>query len=194
LRVVALLALAVGVSACGIPIDTSAHSINASQVYVPEVQSNVPAGGSSATLTLYFYKDNRLVPVKRPGSVYPLIETTAGALLVDLDNGPLVNEGINLVTFLNSEPGLTCTYNPQNHIITVNLDAQFLNSLFGPSLYEAYGQIVLTLMSNKQLAGVVGIQFQSGGSPTYAYLPTETATRSPVDWASYSTLLSPHEP
>ena len=183
----AVIALALAASACGVPIDTAAHPIPSNQIFVPGAQP-FAAGGTRTVFTLYFISLGHLAPVLRPDYAYSSIETTANAILSDLDNGPLATEGSELITLLN--PGISCTYNPQNHLITVNLNAQFLDSLFGPSLYDAYGQITLTLLGNSQLAAVDGIDFASGGTPTYAYLPNETATRSPVTRSSYISLLN----
>lgn len=184
-----LLAAGAGLAACGVPIDTSAHSIKQSPVYVPQAVPEGP-GGTASKLTLYFVKGSSLVAVHRSGYVYSSVETTANELLLDLDNGPLTSEGHGLITLLNSQPGLTCTFDPQTRIITVNLDSVFLNTLFGPPLYDAYGQIVLTLMGNRALSSVQGIQFDSGGQLTYAYLPTETATQQPVTPDAYRSLIA----
>ena len=185
---VAVLALAFGLGACGLPIDTVAHPLTDLPAYVPQAMPNSP-GGTSTKLTLYFVRRDTLVVVRRAGFAYSLVEATANELLLDLDNGPLASEGRGIITLLNSQPGLTSTYTATTHLLTVNLDTQFINSLFGTSLYLAYGQIVLTLMGSPALSAVKGIQFAIDGQLTYAYLPTETATRAPVTASSYASLI-----
>ena len=187
-RAVVLLLLAFALGACGVPIDSVAHPLVDLPAYVPQAMPNSP-GGTSTKLTLYFVRRETLVAVHRSGFAYSLVEATANELLLDLDNGPLASEGSGIITLLNSQPGLTSTYSGSTHILTVNLDTQFINSLFGTSLYLAYGQIVLTLMNSPALSSVKGIQFAIAGQLTYAYLPSETATRAPVDASSYASLL-----
>ena len=187
-RAVVLVVLALGLGACGVPIDTVAHPLTDLPAYVPQAMPNSP-GGTSTKLTLYFVRRESLVAVHRSGFAYSLVEATANELLLDLDNGPLTSEGKGITTLLNSQPGLTSTYSATTRILTVNLDVQFINNLFGPSLYLAYGQIVLTLMNSPALSTVKGIQFAMDGQLTYAYLPTETATRDPVTAASYASLI-----
>jgi hypothetical protein len=176
-----------GLSACGVPIDSAAHPIPNNPVNVPQALPG-SSGGTLTMVTLYFIKNNKLVAVHRPVNTYASIQTTARVILSELDNGPLADEGHGLITLLN--PGLSCTYNSQNRIITVALDSEFLDTLFGPSLYDAYGQIVLTLMRNTALSSVQGVQFSNGGQLTYAYLPTETATEAPVTASSYTSLIA----
>ncbi len=189
MRAVVLVLLALGLGACGVPIDTVAHPLTDLPAYVPQAMPNSP-GGTPTKLSLYFVKRDTLVVVHRSGFAYSLVEATANELLLDLDNGPLASEGKGTITLLNSQPGLTSTYSGVTHILTVNLDTQFINILFGPSLYLAYGQIVLTLMDSPALSTVKGIQFAIAGQLTYAYLPTENATRSPVTAASYVSLIA----
>ncbi|HUY07372.1 MAG TPA: GerMN domain-containing protein [Acidimicrobiales bacterium] len=188
-RAALLLALALALGACGVPIDTIAHPLTDLPAYVPQAMPNSP-GGTSTKLTLYFVQRDNLVVVHRSGFAYSLVEATANELLLDLDNGPLASEGRGVITLLNSQPGLTSTYTATTHILTINLDIQFINNLFGTSLYLAYGQIVLTLMHNAALTTVKGIQFALSGQLTYAYLPTETATRAPVTAANYASLIA----
>lgn len=188
-RALALIALAFGLSACGVPVDSVAHPLTDLPAYVPQAMPISP-GGTPASLTLYFVERSNLVVVKRSGFAYASIEITANELLLDLDNGPLTSEGHGIITLLNSQPGLRCSYNSASRIVTVNLDNQFIDTLFGPSLYLAYGQMVLTLMTNAALASVQGVQFTIGGQPTYAYLPSETATRVPVTASLYTSLVA----
>lgn len=187
-RAAVLLVLALGLGACGIPIDTVSHPLTDLPAYVPQAMPDSP-GGTSTKLTLYFVKRESLVAVHRSGFAYSSVEATANELLLDLDNGPLASEGKGIITLLNSQPGLTGTYTAATHLLTVNLDIPFINNLFGTSLYLAYGQIVLTLMNSPALSAVKGIQFAIAGQLTYAYLPTETATRAPVTAASYASLI-----
>ncbi len=184
-----LVAVAIGLGACGVPIDTVAHPLTDLPAYVPQAMPNSP-GGTPTKLSLYFVRRENLVVVHRSGFAYSLVEATANELLLDLDNGPLASEGSGIITLLNSQPGLTSTYSAATRILTVNLDTQFINTLFGPSLYLAYGQIVLTLMNSPALSTVKGIQFAFAGQLTYAYLPTENATRAPVTAASYASLIA----
>ncbi len=186
-RLLALGALALGVSACGVPIDSVSHPIAKIQ-YVGLIPP-ANTGGTASHLTLYFVARNKLVAVSHNGYAYVSIETTANELLLDLSNGPLEKDPPGLITQLSNQPGFTSTFNSQTHVMTVNLTFQFLQSLFGPALYEAYGQIVLTLMGNSLLSAVKGILFQVDSSPTYAYLPSETATTDPVNFNSYRTLI-----
>lgn len=181
-----LVALVLALSSCGVPIDATAHRISNRNVSVPQAVPVSP-GGTATTLVLYFVRQKSLVAVHRSGYAYASIQTTADELLVNLDNGPLTKEH-DLVTLTGS--GLNCSYDSQTRYITVNLPNLFLQTLFGPSLYLAYGQIVLTLMKNSALSVVKGIQFATNGQLTYAYLPTETATQDPVTDANYSSLIA----
>lgn len=189
--VVLFLGLSLGLGACGVPIDSGAHrvTLGGQQVLVPAAASSNSPDGTPTHFKLYFVHGDKLAAVERPGLAYTSIETTANELLLDLDNGPLTTEEPDLVTLLNSNPGLTCTFNPQTHIITVKLDLQFVSTLFGPPLYDAYGQMVLTLMQAPLFSTVQAVNFTSNGALTYAYLPTETATASPVTSASYKSLI-----
>lgn len=187
--IASLFGLAIGLSSCGVPVDSVSHPLTDLPAYVPQAIPSSP-GGTPTMFTLYFLQRSKLVAVQRSGFAYASIQSTANELLLDLDNGPLTKEGRGIITLLNSRPGLTSTYSAVDRLITVNLDNQFLNTLFGPSLYNAYGQIVLTLMHNAALSAVQGIQFTIGGRLTYAYLPSETATSQPVTAASYASLIA----
>ena len=169
------------------PIDSTARPITNSPALIPQALPG-SSGGTLTMVTLFFVRRGRLVAVHRQVNTYASTQTTARVILAELDNGPLASEGKGLITLLN--PGLSCNYDSQSRIITVTLDSQFLDTLFGPSLYEAYGQIVLTLMRNAALSNVEGVQFSSAGQLTYAYLPTETATEAPVTAASYQSLIA----
>jgi hypothetical protein len=186
-RLLALGGLALGVSACGVPIDSVAHPI--AKTHYISLTPPANTGGTASHLTLYFVARNKLIAVSHNGYAYASIETTADELLLDLSNGPLKKDQPGLITQLSNQPGFTSTFNSQTHVMTVNLTFQFLQSLFGPALYEAYGQIVLTLMGNSLLSAVHGISFQVDGSPIYAYLPSETATLNSVNFNSYKTLI-----
>lgn len=143
-------------------------------------------------MQLYFLGGSGLVAVSRRETVYQTVPQTADELLLALGNGPLKKEGSGLTTVLNSTPpGITSTYDPSSHLITVALDAQFANTLFGRPLYEAYGQVVLTLMKNTLSPGahVSGVLFTYEDGPWFAYLSTGTTTTDPVTAAQYQELV-----
>jgi hypothetical protein len=187
-------AAAVTLSACGIPVDTAAHSL--APVHV-EVAPLTPGGspGTPVTFTLYFVSGTKLVPVRRAGYAYSSVEDTADLALLDLQNGPTTKEGPGLTTLLsnqaNSNNAVSCTFDPVNHIATVALDAvpQFFTTLFGPTLYDAFGQIVLTLLENPALSVIHAVQFTADGGQTFAYLPTGTIYSRPVTAAPYLELV-----
>lgn len=191
-RFAALVVICLGLGACGVPIDSAAHRVQLGQAIVPAASPN-GADGTPTQITLYFARNNKLEKVTRPqGFAYSSIEATGDELLEDLDAGPLSEEekaNKGLVTLLNSNPGLTCTYDSQTKILTVKLDVRFVTTLYGSALYQAYGQIVLTLMQSPLMSSVTGVTFTSNGALVYPFLPNSTVVTRPVTTADYASLI-----
>jgi hypothetical protein len=181
---VALGALAALVlSGCGIPINATARSLPA----IPIAGApNPPAQSGSHPAIIYELQRGHLVPETRTVAA-PSLET----LLVLLVEGPTSAEaraGISSA-LLPSQAFLGSPAVESTGVVTVALPQEFVTSLTGSFLYDAYGQIVWTLTEpqNHPNGKISGVEFLLDGEVRRPLLPdfrlSSTAVVTRADFA-----------
>lgn len=184
--------LGMAVAGCGIPLDASAHAL-------PAVQFNRTTTNSTTSTTtatsnpqkgyyVYFLLRGVLTPVLRPdpsttSAVTPLIAIAA------LDNGPNEQElAQGYESALSEAPGAQVSVQGiQNGVISIALNSNFVNLLLGPTLPQAYGQIVLTLV-RPQFPEVQSVQFLYDGATLAVLLPNGVIKGGPARLCDYSSI------
>ncbi len=183
------LAAALGLGACGIPTGGPPEALPATQIpYHLETgpttpTTTTPAGpavGHEVAYSIYLLDNGVLVPVRRlapkPAPQFALDSLAFGPTTAEF-NASLSSA---LITFPPPHLRLTGPVTKAG-LARVALDSTTA-SLDPISLYEALGQIVLTLT---QFCGVQEVSFSFNGSAFPAFLPNGTAPPTPVSRADY---------
>jgi spore germination protein GerM len=174
----AILALAVGLGACGVPIDESPRAIGRSTIDAEtEVERQTPTTSDSPharKVTAYFLRNEKLVPVE-----------------FSVDGSPSLADAL---TFATSEPP-DDSYNTSipagtsilsvevvDGVATINLTPE-INDISGQAQKLAYAQLVFTAFSFRQLDAV---RFEVDGKAVDT--PTDNGNRESVTRADYVNL------
>ena len=180
---------ALGLGACGIPTGGPPEALQADQIpyhletgpTTPTTTTPVgPSTGHEVAYSIYLLDNGVLVPVRRLA-----LKATPQFALDALAFGPTTSEfnaslSSALITFPPPHLRLTGPIT-KSGVARVALDSTTA-SLDPISLYEALGQIVLTLT---QFCGIGEVSFTFNGAAFPAFLPNGTAPPTPVSRADY---------
>lgn len=185
---------AAGACACGLPYNSVQPVPNQLLNGVPNL-APPPAGSPSTNrpFLVYFLLDGKLQAVQRPDPSASRPATPAEAIEA-LNNGPdaaEIRKGFS--TALSVAPGAGVSYiGFASGTASVQLDDTFITSLLGVPLYEAFGQIVATLVGLDSGA-VHAVEFTHDGITWPALLPNGETVYRPVALCDYAAItLSGH--
>lgn len=181
----ALLALALGVAACGVPEDDEPRAL--SERGVPfgllspaTTQTTSPIAQPAASAVVYLVRENRLLPVQRQVRV----PVSAGRLLDALLEGPTQDEAAaGFRTAISSEARVR-DVTAAAGVVTIELSREFVE-VSGQDQILALAQIVFTA-TETDAAGAV--RFRLDGEPVEVPRADGTLTSAPLTRADYAAL------
>ena len=183
-----LLALFV-LSSCGVPVDATAKSIPPIAAAVPATTTPPTTTPGEIVVTIYFVKEGHLYAVARrandnkANTLLDLVgQTPDNAELTAGISNPLASATPGAILHLASA-------STTSRLLTVSLPNGITN-LVGTELYEAYGEIVYTLLTpaNDPGCAFTKVAFMLGGQSWPAFLPSFLSTVAPVTPTDYKAI------
>ena len=168
-------------AACGIPLDVQPEAIDVEAVVSPE--NGGPVLGNLSSVSMYFVRDEVLVPVTRDLPSPPSPEVVLGSLLGGVTEP---EQRANLRTAI--PPGTTeIDITADGRVLLVDLSQEFA-SVGGEEEILAVAQIVLTATS---IEGVDLVALHLDGLPTNAPVASGALSDDPVGARDYESLVAP---
>lgn len=184
LALAAVLALAIGLAACGIPASGAPQTISRSdapyQLLVPPstTTTTLPQVGAQVTIYMVNNVTDHLQPVTREVPPQTKLTGLLGALL----DGPTSRETAeNLVSFLSASPGDVQASVASNGVATLDFAVNPVE-VIGPSQALAIAQVVFTATEQP---GVTGVLFEISGEPINVPAGDGQLVGNPVNRSSY---------
>lgn len=162
----ALVVLAAGTAACGLPEDDTARPLepDGSEILSDDTAPTTPGQQAARTVVLYFVENENLVRQERPSDR----PAEPAAVLRSLLEGVTADEkNADLTSAIPPETELRSVEVGEDDVLTVDLGPQ-MTTITSTSELTAYAQIVFTATG---LEGVGAVRFRIDGEPVDA--PTE---------------------
>ena len=174
-----VLALALLVTACGIPVDASPETISVDLGDLGEIEE--ATGARLAAVSIYLVRDDRLVHVTRdlpsPAQLADVLES-----LVSGETDPEDRAGLRSSIPIGTElRGVT----EEGGVARIDLSSDFA-AVGGRQELLAVAQVVLTATG---IEGVDAVVFELEGNPTDVPTPSGALADHPVTAEDYTTLL-----
>lgn len=178
-----LVALAVTITGCGIPDQSSPVPIDNARLPPERSAASLPRTPTSTSVTLYFVNTgNRLLAVTHTAA-YKGLNATIGGLL----DGPTQQETSSGAT--SAIPAGTKLISSSVNGSVAQLDfSNVLASVSGQEQLLAFAQIVATATT---IPGINAVQVAVAGQSVNAPLPDGTLAQEPVTRSNYTSLLPP---
>lgn len=174
-----ILALAVLVAACGIPVDASPETITVDLGDLGEIEE--ATGARLAAVSLYLVRDDRLVHVTRdlpsPAQLFDVLDS-----LVSGETDPEDRAGLRTSIPIGTDlRGVS----QDDGVARIDLSSDFA-AVGGRQELQAVAQVVLTATG---IDGVDAVVFELEGTPTDVPTPSGALADHPVTAADYAPLL-----
>lgn len=172
------IALAVGVAACGVPLDTHPHAITRATVDPADVPPTTSASPGAQEVSVYFLRENRLEEVRYPVDG----EATLGAAIRFALATPKDSSSLHTAV----PPGTEVrAVDIRTGLARIDLTGE-INDISGETQKQAFAQIVFTALS---FPGVQRVRFLIDGRGVDA--PTDNGNLTLVTANDYDPPLNP---
>ncbi len=172
------------VTACGVPVDHTARTLDPdSAPYRVVTRDRIAPPPGSYRIVVFLVRDGALVPVPRRVKAQP----TPTDVLRTLSAGPTAqerSEGLRTALPVEDDPEVLRTV---DHIVTLNVPSTAESSNRTDAVF-GFAQLVLTLTSLPSVSGVV---FQDQGRPLQVPRADGSLTTEPLARVDYRELIDP---